>query len=201
MRSIHQDLQSLSMDGPPPQRSAPTGDVATATSARNKKPETEPGRAQDEFRTLQPEISRSSPQMSTRAKKQQQQKPTSAELEAMDTHPILEPVRSGLTAATAEEPMETIADKTSFQPTKKPGEPFDFVADLMKNSKNPKSSTAIGQGAKIKTSKSADAGLSNGSGTSALKTRSRVNADVNAFDSDFDSDTNKAYALSDSPAY
>ena len=147
--AIHEDLLSLSMDTSPASHSNGVEQEASAPVEKKQK-------------NLQSEPSSKSPQMSTRSSKYKQ---TGAAIEALDSHPILEPQRG-----TAENRLPTTSENIqTSKPKDKPVEPFDFVSDLLKTSNPPKDAT--GKSAKMKFSKS-DTSLSNGQTKASVTTRS-----------------------------
>ena len=146
---IHEDLLSLSMDTSP-------------TSHSNGVEQETPAPVEKKQKNLKPEPSSKSPQMSTRSSKYKQ---TGAAIEALDSHPILEPQRG-----TAENRRPTTSENIqTSKPKDKAAEPFDFVSDLLKTSSPPKDAT--GKSAKMKLSKS-DTSLSNGQTKASVTTRS-----------------------------
>ena len=148
--AIHEDLLCLSMDTSPPKQK-----IETETEMKKETGDTKQG-------NLLPEPSKGSPQLSTRSSKQKQ---TAADLEALDTNPILEPERR---AAETQRPATSDTMQTSKSKAKP--EAFDFVSDLLKTSTLPNDSSA--KSSKKKMSKSADMGISNGQTKVSMKTRS-----------------------------
>lgn len=182
--AIHEDLLNLSMDPTPKLESHSSVDEESETK-------------------LKPQQSKSSPQMSTRSGKQ---KLTAAEVEALDTHPIMEPQKSDA------DKRDVTVDKVEVPKPKGKGEDhFDFVSDLMKTSTLPKASTVKGS-AKMKASKSADTGLASEQSKSSVKTRAsskdpiqkqqaaKEPADVD-MEIDNDEKESKEYTLSSSPCF
>ena len=149
--AIHEDLLCLSMDTSPPKQK-----IETETEMKKETGDAKQG-------NLLPEPSKGSPQLSTRSSKQKQ---TAADLEALDTNPILEPQRR---AAETQRPATSDTVQTSKSKAK-PEEPFDFLSDLLKTSTLPNDSSA--KSSKMKMSKSADMGISNGQTKVSMKTRS-----------------------------
>ncbi len=102
--------------------------------------------------------------MSTRTSDKKQT--TSEATEALDTHPILQPVKSA-------EAKPLTSDESPAPEDSKHSDPFNFVMDeLKKASTTAKPRNAAAHGAKMKMSKSADTGLNSDPQAPSNSTRS-----------------------------